>query len=143
MSPIHCSVQLLKYLTLTGAFLVAVSVHAEIPKKPTREQIIASCVIEKVTVQERVALQQCKTKLDAAELLQSMYQDRLDEVKALGKKLTSYEYISKTVDTGTTSAYRKEVELVNTFGPLYRDALEEIKALIVTLKAAPSTRKKR
>ena len=48
-----------------------------IPLNPTREQIIASC-IAKLSIQERAAFQQTKTRMDAAEILQSIYQERYD-----------------------------------------------------------------
>lgn len=47
---------------------------ARLPK-PSRQEIIQSCCI-KVTVEERAALQATKTRLEAAEVIQSIYQDR-------------------------------------------------------------------
>jgi hypothetical protein len=137
-------IPLLNLIVSMGSFLITSHACAEMPKNPTRDQIIASCVIEKVSVQERLALQQSKTKMDAAELLKSMYQERLDEVKRVGAKLSSYEYLKRAAEDGfAMKRYEAEVEWVNTHGPLYRDALEEINALIITLKATPPTRKKR
>lgn len=61
---------------MTVALLFGGQIHAEIPKNPTKAQIIASC--EKPTVAERVALRGSKTRLEAAEVLQSIYQQRHD-----------------------------------------------------------------
>ena len=54
--------------------LVAGTAVANIPDNPTKAQIIAS--LDGPSVSERVALRGCKTKLEAAEMLQSIYQER-------------------------------------------------------------------
>lgn len=120
---------MLKRFTIAVVLLTGGQIHAEIPKNPTKEQIIASCVADKVTVQERVALQGCKTKLDAAELLQSMYQERYDHYE----KLKEYDFYNGCNNQDQLKYLMKG----------YRTNLDEINALIDTLKNPPSKKKKK
>ena len=117
------------HATFAVVLLVAGHAFAEIPKNPTREQIIASCTLKSVTVQERVALQQCKTKLDAAELLQSMYQDRLNECN---KALYPWD------DDSPVSYMADPYKPLGRMRDTYKVMLSEINDLVVTLKAAPA-----
>ena len=68
------------------AMVVSVALGAAPPVKITRQQIIRG-VITKLSVQETVALQGTRTRLEAAQLVQAIYQerfyywDRLDTLK--------------------------------------------------------------
>jgi len=125
----------LKCTALIVALLVAGRAQAEIPKNPTRKQIIDSCIIAKVSVQERVALQQCKSRLDAAELLQSMYQERITALRGM----VPHRY------SDDAQTFAKQIDLEVKAGELYKEyapELEAVEALIVTLKAEPAPKAK-
>ncbi len=66
---------MLKRITLTLALLICGTAYSQIPKNPTRQQIIASLAVPSVA--ERVALRTTKTRLEAAETLESIYRERL------------------------------------------------------------------
>ena len=121
---------------LTLAFLlVAGTAFTNIPDNPTKAQIISSCVADKVTVQERVALQQCKTKLDAAELLQSMYQDRFDtSTREQTRLIGAWRYYA---EHSTTAQYERDLTAADKVCNGWKAALKEINELLVTLRAEP------
>ena len=112
---------MLNRLTLTLVLLLGGYAFAEIPKNPTRDQIVASCIAKKVSVAERVALQGCKTKLDAAELLQSMYHERHD---------SGMDQMRVLMHTDPNASYRALQE-----ASAYSQELLVIEPLIEELKA--------
>jgi hypothetical protein len=125
---------MLKTLTLIAALLCAGTAFAEIPKNPTRDQIIASCTLKNVTVQERVALQQCKTSLDAAELIQAMYVERINDYR---QQLGMYADFAIQDVHGTS-----HILLASMRDRLQRD-VKDVDALIESLKAAPAPKPKK
>lgn len=116
---------MLKDITLIAALIVCGQIHAEIPKNPTKQQIIASYT-SRTSLQQRVALQQCKTRLDAAELLQIMYQEDIERAERMS---------IETLMDGENSIFVIA-------GKAYKRDLAEIDALIVTLKAPKVSKKK-
>ena len=72
----------------------------------TRQQMIRECPF-KLSVQERAALNATKTKLDAALMLQSIYQDRVEfwenreQIYFSRSGLSASEYIEVTGHTST------------------------------------------
>lgn len=70
----------MKYFLL--GLLAIAQLLAGSTKLPNKKQVIASCEVT-LSVQERVALQRARTRLEAAQILQSVYQDRFEKVAPL------------------------------------------------------------
>lgn len=103
---------------------------SNIPLNPTREQIIASC-IAKPSIQERSAFQQTKTRMEAAEILQSIYQNRYDFF---------LEKCEQAMALGIDGCYKNNIPVhdLNEQRRGYKAALLEVNELIEKLGSEPA-----